>query len=657
MFSDFNIYVCLLDASQQADIANVTDRIRQVEDNIRHSIGSNSTNREAASEPNNHTKSVEDDVAPGGTNNSPSVQALWGRLNQLDAELALVKSGTAGVSELRGRIDGWEKIMGSRDVGTDYEGLQPSHGAATHTNGGLTVDSDIQQGAQSADALKTISSRLDLLELQLKESALRFDAESQKSKSALLKVLLQHQERLGRVESTQEEGLLLVEHFQDQLDDMQQSSAAVSTSANEPNDPASGAVSDTSILPDAFLSWAERQKENQELVDKDQEDRLQNLEQRMATAIATAVATAEYTRAEYQEVTDKADFNSAQCKDLKEHLDGLAVCIRMAGISVPGDISSSSTAPVADLHAKMRDMEAVIESIQQGNSATHTSSQDRFLTTGSEPSYDDGHERESAANVFEQEFSLHKSDTDNSFVNLNRRLDGLQLQNEAFEATTTQDFQRFTDQLEGLEQLVGDRGTKSRDSTLDKSLNSLREAQLQPLTDNLRSVSHELRELQDKYAAVEMQVSRFEQLPTGGSDMIENLAAKIEQLSSDLSAERMHNSTYRQQILAAEPRNIAAQQVLMEQIEDLQSQFAILQTQYEQTHNQSKILHAAGDQNPVIPRLAQLQAKVEGLEPLGETIAALQATVEGLQSKATGGSTSADSAEVALLAEKVAAVE
>lgn len=44
----------------------------------------------------------------------------------------------------------------------------------------------------------------------------------------------------------------------------------------------------------------------QQAVDREQEERLNSLEQRMATAIATAVATSEFTRAEYQELTEGA---------------------------------------------------------------------------------------------------------------------------------------------------------------------------------------------------------------------------------------------------------------------------------------------------------------------------------------------------------------
>eukprot|EP01051_Picozoa_sp_SAG22_P000581 SAG22_NODE_16_length_32723_cov_26.404825_37_plen_991_part_00 len=412
----------------------------------------------------------------------------------------------------------------------------------------------------------------------------------------------QHQDRLAKVEAAQEEGRLFVEHFQDQLDDMEAIGGPAAPAA------AGGAAAQRgqqfALGPDgiprlpgggqdseAFRSWAEQQVEHQRAVDENLTARLQNLEQRMATAIATAVATAEYTRGEYQEVTEKADFACAQAKALKEHMDGLAMVVKMAGVNLP----AGESLPHVDLHAKVQDMERAMRSMQQqpqGGSfagggpaaplpsaimdagtmgATSTAG---MLSTAEFDQWRVQQEQNIESTVLRLlpavagDSSSKPSDAEHLFSNLSHRFEGLQMQAESIEAAAG----RLAQRVDAIEVQTAASRLSHRVDAIERSMRATAETQQSaavdgdrrlepfpgpsdavresflPVADELRgelqSLAGDVQMLQHRALAADAQLgSLLGAAPAAAaapvadnSRVVDELAFKVDQLAAHVSA-------------------------------------------------------------------------------------------------------------------------
>ena len=74
-------------------------------------------------------------------------------------------------------MDGWERIYGRGEM---RRSISPYSD--------ISEDRNAEQGAVNATAVSEVSSRLDVLELQLADSSNRLQAENQGTKGSLLKV-------------------------------------------------------------------------------------------------------------------------------------------------------------------------------------------------------------------------------------------------------------------------------------------------------------------------------------------------------------------------------------------------------------------------------------------------------------------------------------
>eukprot|EP01051_Picozoa_sp_SAG22_P000582 SAG22_NODE_16_length_32723_cov_26.404825_38_plen_733_part_00 len=155
----------------EADVSNVTDRIRLLEDSVRSGGlgGAGHGGGEA------------------GASSSPvSAAGIWEKLSHFEADMVMVKSSLAQASELRGRMDGWERSYSYGQEAGISRSTSPTSGGGGGGGGGLDI---VTEAANVGGG--DVSSRLDAIEAAAKEGAARLEQENHNTKSSLLKVLIQ----------------------------------------------------------------------------------------------------------------------------------------------------------------------------------------------------------------------------------------------------------------------------------------------------------------------------------------------------------------------------------------------------------------------------------------------------------------------------------